>query len=162
MNTIISTHPIPMMYCKWDVNEQTHQQECIWDFTVPGGAGVVNKRTLLVPDGVATSVGDDILETLMTIPTFKRDIENGYIKVIKGKASKNVDANEEALKDMNTNASGKQITDAELVADGAVLNDDGSIDVTKGGANATIKHSQQGAKDKAEQTRRGGRRRKTN
>lgn len=162
MNTIISTHPIPTMYCKWVIDEKTHQQECVWDFTVPGGAGVTDKRTLLVPDGVATSVDDKILETLMTIPSFVKDMDNGYIKVINGKAAKNVDANEEALKDMNTNASGKQITDEELVEDGAVLNDDGSIDVTRGGANATIKHAQQGAKDKSEQQRRGGRRRKAN
>lgn len=160
MNTIISTHAIPTMYCKWDVNEQTHQQECVWDFTVPGGAGVTNNKTLIVPDGVATSVDDKILETLLTIKSFREDIENGYIKIIKGKSAKNVDANEEALKDMNTNGSGRQITDEELVSDGAVLNDDGSIDVTRGGANATIKHSQKGAKDKIDQQRRGGRRRK--
>lgn len=159
MNTIISTHPIPMMYCKWVIDEKTHLQECVWDFTVPGGAGVANKKTLIVPDGVATTVSDDVLTTLMTIQSFREDIEKGYIKVIKGKSSKSVDANEEALKDMNTNASGRQITDEELVSDGAVVNEDGSIDVTNGGKNAVIQHARIGEKEQRER-KIGGRKRK--
>lgn len=158
MNTLISTHPIDIAYCIWQRDDKQHTKTCVWDFTLPGGAGIANPKTLLTPDGVATEVSDETLEKLMTIGSFKADVDAGYVKVLKGQKARSVDANEEAAKDMNTEGSGKQITDAELIKDGAVMNDDGSIDVTKGGKNAAIEHSRQGEKAKRDvSVRRGGR-----
>ena len=148
MNTIISTHPVSIMYCKWRTDETAHIKECLWDFTLPGGAGISNKKTLVTPEGVATEVSDEVLSNLMEIEAFTKDVERGFVKVLKNKRAGSVDADKEASKDMNTEGSGKQITSEELEKDGAVINDDGSIDLTKGGKGAALAHASAGAESK--------------
>lgn len=165
MVTIISTHPVTTQYVKWQIDEVQHIQTPVWDYTIPGGSGVVNKNTLAVPQGVATQISEEDLDRLMTLESFKKDIKDGFIKVLKGKRAASVDADEEAEKDMNTEGSGKQITSAELEKDGAVINDDGSIDVTEGGQNAAAMHAKQGELSQNGMTieipqKRGGRRSK--
>lgn len=140
MVTIISTHPVTVRYIKWERNDQMHSKRAVWDCTIKGGAGVaLGKGELVVHDGIATEVNDEALKMLRTIPSFVEDEALGFIKVLENTKARSVDADEEALKDMNTDASGKQITSSELEADGAVINDDGSVDVSKGGKNAVAK-----------------------
>ena len=136
MVTIISTHPGAKRYNLWHTDPTTHVQRRVWDCTISGGSGVVNKKSLLTPIGVATEISDEALEKLMQINAFKEDIELGFIKVLKRTKAKSVDADEQALADMNTSGSGKPITAEDLEKDGAVVNDDGSIDISNGGKNA--------------------------
>lgn len=136
MVTIISTHPVTVRYNLWKENAVMHSKERVFDCTIPGGSGVIDRRTLQTPIGVATEITDDALENLMKIDAFKKDIENGFIKVLKHTKKRSIDADEEAEKDMNTGGSGKQITAEDFEADGAVINSDGSINVSKGGKNA--------------------------
>ena len=154
MVTIISTHSTSMDYVLWETNTQNHSANPVWDCTIPGGAGVFNSRSLHTPDGVATEISDDALEKLMRIPAFVNDINDGYIKVLKRTKARTVDADAEAKKDMNTEGSGRQLTAEELEKDGAVVNSDGSIDVTKGGKNAAVEHSAKGEKGKRSLARR--------
>lgn len=143
MVSIISTHPIDIRYNKWEFNPEAHTKRRIWDCLIFGGAGVMDKRKLITPEGVVTEITDEALETLMTIEAFKRDMDNGFIKVLKNRRAMSVDPDEEARKDMNTDGSGKQITSADLEADGAEVNDDGSIDVTKGGSKAVARKAEE-------------------
>lgn len=142
MVTIISTHPTNVRYNLWQENAEMHTKERIWDCTIKGGAGVVHgKGELYTPTGVATEINEAALEKLMRIPAFLEDIEEGYIKVLEKTKARSVDADEQAEKDMKTDASGQQLTTKELEADGAEINDDGSIDVTHGGKNAIQKRA---------------------
>lgn len=146
MVTIISTHPVTVRYIKWERDDVAHSKRAVWDCTIKGGAGVaLGKGELVVHDGVATEIDEKALEILETIPSFQDDVKNGYIKVLKGVRAKAVDADAEAEKDMNPDATGKQIKSSELEADGAEINDDGSIDITHGGKNVearkAVEHS---------------------
>lgn len=135
MTTIISTHPVNMRYVKWNRNPQTHTKTALYDYTILGGSGVVNRKTLITPIGVATEVKDEDIEKLMAIPAFEKDVKNGFIKILKKVKKGTVDADDEALKDMDTNGSGKPITSEQLEEAGAEIKEDGSIDISKGGKN---------------------------
>ena len=148
MVTIISTHSVSKNYILWETNTQEHSAIPVWDCTIPGGAGVFNRHSLHTPEGVATEISDEALEKLKMIPAFVNDVNDGYIKILKGKKARTVDADAEAEKDMNTEGSGRQLTAEELEKDGAVVNSDGSIDVTKGGKNAAVAHAAKGEKGK--------------
>lgn len=141
MVTIISTHPVNKRYNLWHTDTASHTQRRIWDCTIRGGSGVVDKKTLVTPVGVPTEITDEALEKLLQIEAFNDDVKDGYIKILKKTKSRTVDADEQALKDMNTNGSGKPITQKDLEEAGAVVNEDGSIDISNGGKNAvTIKN----------------------
>ena len=155
MVTIISTHPVSVRYNLWSENASMHSKERVWDCTIPGGSGVMDRRTLQTPIGVATEISEDALEKLMQIEAFKSDIDKGLIKVLKHTRKRSVDADEEALKDMKTDGSGKQITAEDFEADGAVINEDGSINVTKGGKNATPHFAEKGSGKKGRKSRKG-------
>lgn len=139
MVTIISTIPVSKRYILWKEDTKQHTKIALWDCTIPGGAGVIDKRSLQTPEGVATEIDDSALDKLMQIGSFVGDMKNGFIKVLKGVKARTVDADEEALKDMNTDGTGRQITSEDLEKDGAVINDDGSVDVSKGGKNAVAR-----------------------
>lgn len=140
MVTIISTHPVTTRYIKWERDDAAHSKRAVWDCTIKGGAGIaLGKGELVVHDGIATEIDEKALEILRTIPSFVEDEKAGFIKVLEGTRARTVDADEEALKDMKTDGSGKQITSTELENDGAEINEDGSVDVTKGGKNAIAK-----------------------
>ena len=150
MVTIISTHPVTVRYIKYEVNEEAHSKRAVWDCTIKGGAGVaLGKGELVVHDGVATEISEEALEILRTLTSFNNDVKNGFIKVLENTKARTVDVDEEACKDMNTEGSGKQITSSELEKNGAVINDDGSIDVTKGGKDAVASRIQ---KERSAQT----------
>ena len=137
MVTVISTHPVTVRYNMWREDEKMHMKERVWDCLIRGGAGIARgKGDLVIHDGVATEIDEDALKKLRQIPAFVNDEKLGFIKVLENTKAKSVDADEEATKDMNTDGSGKQLTDKELVADGAEINDDGSVDVSHGGKNA--------------------------
>jgi hypothetical protein len=139
MATVISTSAVTKTYILWKRDDEQHIKIKLWDCTIPGGAGVVNKHSLRTPEGVATEIDDSAIEKLMQIPAFVNDVKNGFMKVLKGVKARTVDADEEALKDMNTDGTGRQITSEDLEKDGAVINDDGSVDVSKGGKNAVAR-----------------------
>jgi hypothetical protein len=140
MVTIISTHPVNVRYNLWRVDTNSHTKVREWDCLIRGGAGVATgKNELFTPSGVATEISEEALEKLMKIPSFTNDIKNGMIKVLKNTKAKSVDADEQAVKDLDTNTNGKQITAEDLEADGAEINDDGSVDVSGGGKDAVIR-----------------------
>lgn len=135
MTTIISTHPVNMRYVKWERNSQSHTKTALYDYTILGGSGVVNRKTLITPIGVATEVNDEDIEKLMAIPAFVTDVKNGLIKILKRTKKSSIDADDEALKDMDVDGLGKPITSEQLEEAGAEIKEDGSIDISKGGKN---------------------------
>lgn len=57
---------------------------------IRGGTGVANKRTLITPRGVHTSVTDDELAILEQDPSFRRFVERGFLRVEKREADPEV------------------------------------------------------------------------
>lgn len=49
--------------------------------SISGGAGVIDKRTLVTPEGVVTFIEDDRLEKLKSHPLFQEHLENGYVTI---------------------------------------------------------------------------------
>lgn len=52
------------------------------EITINGGADVINKRTLITPEGMITEISDDKLEKLKSHPVFQQHIQNGFIVVV--------------------------------------------------------------------------------
>lgn len=73
---------------------------------IRGGAHVVDKRTLTVPNGVVTPVSAEELEFLKTNSAFKRHLERGFLSIETGKDK----AEEEAEKE-STDSEGNVIKD---------------------------------------------------
>lgn len=139
MNTVISKRPSAFVYTKWRNNgDHTFTEE--YSITVDGGAGVVNPKSLVTPQGVATFVDDDTLAKLMDVPKFKSDIERGLIRVEKGARvsdPEKVDSIAQSGKMMADNEiDGRPLTPEDLENDGAVVNSDGSVNVSNGGKDA--------------------------
>ena len=142
MNTVISKRPTTIEFVKWDIDDVQHKMTPIRSVTIFGGAGVTDPRALIIPEGVATYISDEALAWLETLPKFKRHVDKGIFRVVKGKKIDSEAANEIA-------ASGKMIDNKDIPArplneellkkDGAVINEDGSIDISKGGAKAPEK-----------------------
>lgn len=142
MNTIISKRPTTIEFVEWDRDDVQHKLTPIRSVTVFGGAGVTNPRALITPEGVCTYVSDEALKFLEGLPKFKRHVDKGIFRVVKGKKVDPEAANEIA-------SSGKMIDDKDIPArplteeqlkkDGAVINEDGSVDISKGGAKAPEK-----------------------
>lgn len=49
--------------------------------SIKGGSDVVNKTTLLTPQGVVTELSKADLDELKTHPVFKMHLENGYVTI---------------------------------------------------------------------------------
>lgn len=141
MNTIISKRTSPFTYTKWKtVNGQFYQDGA--GIVINGGAGLVGgaellsgipleRRTSMIPIGVHTYVDDEVLEKLMTIGKFVRDVERGIIVVVKGKKCDQDQTDNIAAKDMVDDAHipTRPVTQEEMEAAGGVKNKDGSIDI---------------------------------
>lgn len=141
MNTIISKRTSPFTYTKWKtVNGQFYQDGA--GIVINGGAGLVGgaellsgipleRRTSMIPVGVHTYVDDEVLERLMTIGKFVRDVERGIIVVVKGKKCDQDQTDNIASKDMVDDAHipTRPVTQEEMEAAGGVKNKDGSIDI---------------------------------
>lgn len=141
-HTIISKRTSPFTYTKWvKVNGQFFQDKR--GVVINGGAGVVGgsellsgrpleKRSLLVPASVMTFVDDEVLEYLMSVPKFRRDIERGLIVVIKDETIDQDKADEIAAKDMidDDHIPTRPVTEEEIEKTGASINKDGSVDIS--------------------------------
>ena len=137
MNTVISKRPTTIEFVEWDIDDVQHKVTPIRSVTIFGGAGVTDPRALIVPEGVATYISDEALAWLETLPKFKRHIEKGIFRVIKGKKIDSEAANEIASSGKmidNKDIPARPLIEEELKKDGAVINEDGSIDISKGGA----------------------------
>jgi len=75
---------------------------------IKGGAGVINKQTLITPLGIRTEITDRQHEVLKRNETFKRHVKNGFIVVQdnKQKVEKVVKEHME-LKDKSAQMTGK-------------------------------------------------------
>ena len=73
-----------------------------------GGANVIN-RNLITPRGVSTTVSDEELKILETIPSFKRHLERGFLTVDRNRA----DADKVA-KDMTPRDKSAQMEDKDF------------------------------------------------
>lgn len=149
MNTVISKRPTSFVYTKWaDNKDGTLAVE--FSITIDGGANVINPKSLVTPLGVATFVDDRTLENLMSIDKFRRDIERGLIRVEKGEKvsdPEKVDSIADSGKmAKNEDIPSRPLTSEDLERDGAVLNEDGSVDISKGGRNAVTRRSKDAGK----------------
>lgn len=142
MNTVISKRPTTIEFVDWERDDVQHKLTPIRSVTIFGGAGVTDPRALVVPEGVATYISDEALAWLEKLPKFKRHIEKGIFRVIKGKKVDPEAANEIADSGKmasNSDIPARPMTSEQLEKDGAVINEDGSIDISKGGAKAPDK-----------------------
>lgn len=146
MNTIISKRSTPHIYTKNKVDPRSGAITRLYSVLVNGGAGVAGGTdflsgkkqenfSMITPEGVATIVDDKTLAKLMDIRHFVRDIERGYIKVIKGKSVKDQDSvdNLATKKDMidTKDIDGRQITEEDMENAGAIKQKDGSWNVAE-------------------------------
>jgi hypothetical protein len=82
---IYSTHTNGITYVEYDKVAGKNHNVIKRRFNVAGGHGMCNKN-LVTPQGVITRVDrDEDMEWLNSLSAFKRDIENGYIRVMKRK-----------------------------------------------------------------------------
>lgn len=140
-NTIISKRTSPFTYTKWiKVNGQFYQDGP--GIVINGGSGIVGgaellsgvpleKRTSMIPVGVHTYVDDEVLDKLMSIGKFRKDIDRGIIVVVKGKKCDQDQTDSIAEKDMlaDEHIPTRPITQEEMEAAGAIKNKDGSVDI---------------------------------
>ena len=153
MNTIISKRSTPHIYTKSKIDPGSGSIVQLYSILVNGGAGAAggadflsgkkqDNFTLVTPEGVATIVDDETLEKLMAIKHFVRDIDRGYIKVIKGKSIKDQDAVDSAAskKDMiaTKDIDGRQITEEGMTDAGAIKQKDGSWNVADADTNNPV------------------------
>lgn len=75
---------------------------------IKGGANVTNKKTLLMPNGVATEVSIEDLEILKENTGFKKFLERGFMKIME--SGSKFKAQDEAEK-MTEKDSSAQITE---------------------------------------------------
>lgn len=143
MNTIISKLPTTHTYTKWTNTPGGYVRE--YSILINGGAGVVGgnellsfqpseKRSLFIPEGVATEVDDETLAKLEAIGTFQRDVKSGVIVVIKGKKGLTQDKIDTiADNDMvdKSKIEGRPISAEDIEATGASFTEDGAIEISK-------------------------------
>ena len=142
MNTVISKRPTTIEFVEWDIDDVQHKMTPIRSVTIFGGAGVTDPRALIVPEGVATYISDEALAWLETLPKVRRHVDKGILRVVKGKKIDSEAANEIAASGKmidNKDIPARPLNEEQLKKDGAVINEDGSIDISKGGAKAPDK-----------------------
>ena len=76
---------------------------------IKGGANIADKRTLITPKGVLTTISDAEYEAIKDLPTFKRQVEKGFLKV----ETKSTDA-EKVAKNMTAKDAAAQKTKEDL------------------------------------------------
>lgn len=141
MNTIISKRTGTFTYTKWvKINGQFHQDGP--GIVINGGAGIVGgaellsgrpleQRSSIIPVGVHTYVDDEVLDKLMSIGKFRKDVARGIICVVKGKKCDQDATDNIASKDMiaDEQIPTRPVTAEEMQNAGASLNKDGSVDI---------------------------------
>lgn len=151
MNTIISKRPTAFVYTKWhDNNDNTLVSE--YSITIDGGSGVMNPKSLVTPEGVATFVDDDTLSKLKAIPKFNRDVERGLIRIESSKISDPDKLDSIAISGKMMDKAdivNRPLTPEDLTNDGAVINEDGSIDISKGGKDAVTRRNRKAGKKRS-------------
>lgn len=142
MNTIISKRTTPIEIIEYVMDKVQHRLTPIRSVTIQGGAHILDPKTLVTPSGVATEVTDEALEWLMKQPKFKKGLDAGVFRVIKGTKARTVDANEIAESGAmvaTREIPGRPLTPEDVIKHGGTINDDGSIDITKGGKDTPSK-----------------------
>lgn len=82
---VYSTHTNSITYVEYDPNSGKNHNVIKKRFNIAGGHGLCNKN-LVTPHGVVTRVDkDEDMEWLYSLESFKKDIENGFIRVTKRK-----------------------------------------------------------------------------
>lgn len=75
--------------------------------SIKGGSDVINKTTLLTPQGIVTELSKEELDELKTHPVFMMHLENGYITINENEKAAN-NAGDKLEVDKSS-----QITDAD-------------------------------------------------
>ena len=81
MKYVVSKLAASMEYTLYEKVEGG-KQTAVGSISVQGGAGVANKRTLVTPQGVVTSISEKQAEQLAANPVFKIHAENGMIAIL--------------------------------------------------------------------------------
>lgn len=139
MNTIISKRTNNIEIVEYRMDAAAHRLTPIRSVTIFGGAGIMDPKSFVTPEGVATEVTDDALEWLMKQPKFTNGIKAGIFLVFDHREKKTIDVDEVASSgrmEDNDKIPGRPLTPDKLEKDGAVINSDGSVDITKGGKDA--------------------------
>lgn len=86
MAFIVSKLSQSTRYTGWKKGKNGLNQREI-SVVIKGGANVVNKKTLTVPNGVITEVSAEELAFLKTNGAFQRHVERGWLTVLSNKAA---------------------------------------------------------------------------
>ena len=140
--TVISKLPTTFNYVKWQRTNGMFIPE--YQILINGGAGVVGgsellsnrplaNRSLFTPEGVATEVTEETLAKLRQIKKFCDHEKRGLIIVMKGNNPGQDRVDDIAKKDGEDpdKIHGRPITEKDIERVGGVINDDGSIDISK-------------------------------
>lgn len=85
MHYVYSTHTNSVNYVEFEKNTNRNYNIIKRSFTIAGGHGLCTKN-LVTPQGVLTIVHkDEDMEWLLSLPSFQKDIKNGYIRHSKRK-----------------------------------------------------------------------------
>ncbi len=110
-NYIYSTHTNDVQYVEFEKNTSRNYSVIKRRFVVKGGHGMSDKH-FITKEGVVTRVDrDDDLEWLMTLPSFQKHIEKGFIRVQKRKE----DADKVVKRDMCNKDGSAPLTPADYV-----------------------------------------------
>lgn len=79
---IVSTCSAPMEFPVYGpVNNRMVQAKVLRKIIIKGGANVIDKHTLVVPQGVVTEITEADLEELQKMEAFKRMVTRGFLAV---------------------------------------------------------------------------------
>ena len=92
-----------------------------WKISIKGGNGVMERHTLVTPDGVITQITDEQAELLKNNELFKKHERRGYIRIV-GSAS----AAEKVGKEIEKEDNSAQLTAEDFAAEAAnnLINED--------------------------------------
>jgi hypothetical protein len=80
---------------------------------IKGGANVVDRKHLITPKGVMTTVNEAEFKLLQEDPVFKRHVERGHITFSEKRASNQEEIDKVALADMNEKDKSAPIVEAQ-------------------------------------------------
>lgn len=143
MNTVISKRLSTFTYQDWKVvNGQAVPNGP--GILINGGAGVVGglellsgnsleNRTKTIPVGVHTYVSDEVLDKLLAMPKFRKDMERGLIAVVRGEKCGQDRTDEIARTDMlgDEHIKHRPFSQKDIEDAGGKINKDGSVDISE-------------------------------
>ena len=127
MPIVFSTLTRPNEYVTYKEGTAREISQVAHRVTIKGGANNVDKRNLLTPRGVATTISDEDLEHLMQNQVFQLHMKNGFITVDAAKDPR--DADEVATVMEGRDDSAPEVPQDFAEGEEPIVNKDESVEV---------------------------------